>query len=260
MAIKLMSWNVNGRTDKAKVDGQLSKIENENIDILALQEVKPKTAGDFTKKFLAIGLEYVERAPVVQRGHSVLLASRWPLNPIQMITAPWPESVLSAIICSPYGEVETHVIHVPNGSKNRRQKIDTFKGIFEALAEESDRHRILCGDFNSPKEEYSDGRVITFDEKNEKFDPINGRDCERKVICGLAKYDLEDVYLKLRGYKSGEYSWINNRGGKQTKRRIDHIFSSDSLHPTNCGYLHDCLDARLSDHAPVIAVYEPETR
>ena len=253
-----MSWNVAGRTDKTKLRGQLSEIENENIDVLALQEVKPKTAESFSEKLLEIGLEHIEVAPIIQRKHSVLLACRWRMKPLQMIRAPWKESVLSAIIRSPYGDIETHVIHAPNGSNNRRQKIDTFNAIHDALAKKSDCHRILCGDFNSPKEEFSDGRLITFDEKNEKFDGFKGRDCERKVICGLADYDLEDTYLKLHGCRIREYSWIQSRKGKETKRRLDHIFSSRSLNPRECRYLHESHKLGLSDHSPVYAVYEPE--
>ena len=145
--------------------------------------------------------------------------------------------------------------------KNRRQKIDTFNAIYAALAKKSDRHRILGGDFNSPEEEYSNGTIKTFDYKNEKCDPIKGRDCERNVICSLADFDLKDTYLQLPKHKTGagEYSWVNRRQGKETKRRLDHILSSASLHPTDCGYLHDCLKG-LSDHAPVFAVYEPEKR
>lgn len=256
--MKLMSWNVAGRTDKTKLYGQLSKIENEDIDILALQEVKPKAAVDFTEELPKIGLEHVELAPVIQRKHSVLLACRWPMKPIQMIKAPWKESVLSAIIRSPHGEIETHVIHAPNGSNNRRQKIDTFNAIYDALTKKSDYHCILCGDFNSPKEEFSDGRIITFDEKNEKFDGSKGRDCERKVICGLADYDLEDTYLKLHGCRTRDYSWVQSRKGKETKRRLDHIFSSKSLNPIKCGYRHGFRESGLSDHSPVYAEYEPK--
>ncbi len=258
MTMKLMSWNVAGRTDQRKLRGQLSGIENENIDILALQEVKPKTTVDFTEKLSEIGLEHVEAAQVIRRKDGVLIACRWPLEPVNMIEVPWGESALSAIIYSPYGEIEIHVIHAPNGSNNRRQKIDTFNAIYDALANKSDRHRILCGDFNSPKEEFSDGRIITFDEKNEKYDGFKGRDCERKVICGLADYDLEDTYTKLYDHKPCEYSWVHRRQGKETRRRLDHIFSSGSLNPKECRYLHDFRESGLSDHSPVYAVYKPK--
>ncbi len=268
MAMKLMSWNVDGRTDKTKLRGQLSRIENENIDILALQEVKPKTVVDFTEKLVEIGLEHVKAAPVIQRKDSVLIACRWSLEPVDVIEAPWRESVLSMIIHSPYGEIEIHAIHAPNGSKNRRQKIDTFNGIYKALSEKSKRHRILCGDFNSPQEEYSNGHVLTFDKKNEEFDGIEGRDCERRVICGLANYDLADTYRELHRYGKAQHSHFNKN--KDTRGRFDHVFSSRSLNLQKCDYLHSlrkgnnnkCLHryekGDLSDHSPIYAIYEPE--
>ena len=210
----------------------------------------------------------------------MLIASRSCFNfkiQSKVFDIPWQKCALSAIVRSNYGEIEIHAVHIPNGSSHRCRKIDTFNGIYRALSRDSKRHRILCGDFNSPDKEFSDGRMITFDEKNEKCDPINGQNCERQVICGLAKYDLEDNYLKLReqnGCKGPpEYSHINNRKnkhGEKPKRRLDHIFSSSSLNPKKCDHLHSlrkgnnnkCLyryeKGDLSDHSPVCAVYEPK--
>jgi len=271
--MKLMSWNIGGRTDKKVLGDQLSKIKNENADILALQEVKPKILERFKKELAESGLKYLKTAPVIQRKDSVLIACRWPWEPVDMIERPWRESVLSAIIRSPYGEIEIHTVHVPNGSKNRQQKIDTFNGIYGALSRKSKRHRILCGDFNSPDKEFVDKQeIITFDEENEKCDPIKGKDCERKVICGLADWDLKDTYLQLPKHKTcaDEYSHIQHNKGKVTRRRLDHIFSSDSLNPKKCGYLHSLRKGSsnkglcryekgdLSDHSPIYAIYEPE--
>lgn len=277
MTIKLMSWNVNGRTNKKVLGDQLRKIKNETADILALQEVKPKVLEHFKKELAESGLKYVETRSASQaytskaRDSSLLIASCWEVKQIEIAKVPWEESVLSVVINSPRGEIEIHVIHVPNGRNNRREKIDTLNGIHEALSGKSKRHRILCGDFNSPQEEYSNGHVLTFDKKNEEFDGIKGRDCERRVICGLAKHDLADTYRKLNGYEKIQYSHFNKN--KKTRRRADHIFSSHSLKPVDCDYLHPFRESDpapswrsdavydserfLSDHAPVYAVYKP---
>ena len=247
MTMKLMSWNVNGRTKKETLNDQLVKIKGEDIHILALQEVRPKAAAYFREKLLEIGLKHVEAAPVIQRNRSVLIACRWPLEPVEMIKVAWKESALSAIIKSDYGDIELHTVHVPNASRNgRKTKVDTFDAIYKALAEKSEGHRILCGDFNSPKEEHRDGTIILFGDKDEH------RESEERVIRGLGNYDLKDTYRELNGYETEEYSWKN--------RRFDHIFSSKSLNPIKCGYLHDFRESGLSDHSPVYAVYEPKRR
>ena len=267
MTMKLMSWNVNDskikgiKKNKSKLDNQIEAIANVKADIVTLQEVSNEVATYFKEKLSEIGLVCVETSHQFEGPpqYGVILASRWPFK-IQLgsFDIPWQKCALSAIIRSDYKEIELHTVHVPNGSNHRCRKIDTFNGIYDVLAQKSKRHRILCGDFNSPKEEYSNGRILTFDEKNEKCDPIRGKDCERKVIRGLAEYDLEDTYTKLYDHKPCEYSWVHRRQGKETRRRLDHIFSSGSLNPKECRYLHDFRESGLSDHSPVYAAYKPK--
>ena len=283
MTMKLMSWNVNGRTDKNTLYEQLQKIKNENVDILALQEVRPKTLDRFKKELAESGLKHVEirsasqACPSKARDSSLLIASRWEVKQIEVVRVPWEESALSAVINAPCGEIEIHTTHIPPGSSHGWTKIDTFDGIFNALAKKSNRHRILCGDFNSPKAERCNGDQIMFgDDKKDAFrrkltTPSDERvwgQRERRVICGLAKHDLADTYRKCHGRKKIRYSHFNKNN--KTKGRFDHIFSSSSLNPQKCGYLHlirkgsnnKCLyryeKGDLSDHSPVYAVYEPE--
>ena len=293
MTMKLMSWNVNGRTKKETLNDQLVKIKGEDIHILALQEVEPENVEGFKEGLREIGLKHVVtnydlpdilnlKTGPSKNGKAVdgvLIASRWPLELIPEFfeKIPWQKSALSTSVRTPYGEVEAHTVHVPNasssgrweekpdgnwnyGSPNRKRgrqiKVCTFKGIYDALSTKSKKHRVLCGDFNSPKEEHRDGTIILFGDKDEH------RESEERVIRGLGNYDLKDTYRELNGYETEEYSW--------KKRRFDHIFSSSSLNPQKCGYLHlirkgsnnKCLyryeRGDLSDHSPVYAVYEPE--
>ena len=286
MTIKLMSWNINGRTDKKVLGDQLSKIKNENADILALQEVKPKILERFKKELAESGLRHVETRSATQsytskaRDSSLLIASRWEVKQIEIAKVPWEESVLSVVINSPRGEIEIHTTHIPPGSSNGWIKIDTFDGIFNALAKKSNRHRILCGDFNSPKTEHRNGESIEsimfgddigYAFRRELTSPSDERvwgQRERRVICDLANYDLADTYRERHGYGKTQHSHFNKN--KDTRGRFDHIFSSRSLNPKKCDYLHSlrkgnnnkCLyryeKGDLSDHSPVYAVYEPE--
>ena len=264
--MKLMSWNINGRTDKKVLGDQLSKIKNENADILALQEVKPKTLERFKKELAESDLKHVETRSASQaytskaRDSSLLIASRWEVKQIEIAKVPWEESILSVLIDSPYEQIELHTVHVPNASGNGRQiKVDTFNALYKALSKKSDRHRILCGDFNSPKEEQCDGTTRYFGSRKEH------RQSEERVLSGLAGYNLTDTYIKLcgyarikhNGYEGPQYSHVNNNP-RTPRRRSDHIFSSGSLNPTKCDYLHSFLDEGLSDHAPVYAVYKPK--
>ena len=228
----------------------------------------------------------------------VLIASRWPLKLIPEFfeKIPWQKSALSTIVTTPYGEIELHTVHIPNASssgrweekpggdwdyvskaketskeisrkikrRGRQVKVDAFKGVHAALSTPtvSNRHRILCGDFNSPKKESSEGNTY-WGTKREH------RSGEKQVIEGLKKeHDLEDTYRKLHpDYNDGAYSHVNPNA---PNRRYDHIFSSKSLNPQKCDYLHSlrkgnnnkCLHhyekGDLSDHSPIYATYEPE--
>ena len=280
MTIKLMSWNVAKRTKK--LPQQLEKIGAAGIDILALQEVKPENVEGFKEGLREIGLNHVVtnydlpdilnlKTGPSKNGKAVdgeLIASRWPLDmkPRFFGKIPWQKSALSALVKSDdYGEIEIHAVHVPNASssgrweekpdgnwnygppnrkRGRQIKVCTFEGIYDALSTKSKRHRVLCGDFNSPKEEHRDGTVIFFGDEDEH------RESEKRVIHGLDAYDLKDTYRKLNSYETQEYSWRN--------RRFDHIFSSESLNPIECEYLPEFRKSGLSDHSPVYAIYKPK--
>ena len=81
-------------------------------------------------------------------------------------------------------------------------KIETFEGIYSKLARSSDLPRILCGDFNSPKEELSNGDIVPWRPGNSRWS--NG---ELSVISGLSKFNLPDVYRQLHGYPPRDFSW-----------------------------------------------------
>ena len=247
MAIKLMSWNVNKRVEK--LPEQLKAIDSAGVDILALQEVSSNMVESLKEGFIKLDLNHVKLG--ISGDSHLVIASRWPAQTIKVIKAPHEESTLSATIKSPFGEIKIHTVHVPPArSSGRPTKIATFDSIYKALAKPSNRHRILCGDFNSPKEESSDGTAY--------WGPKYGQRSEKQVLKGLKEHDLEDTYRKLHpDYNDGEYSHVN-RNPKTPNRRYDHILSSTSLNPKKCGYLHHCLKDDLSDHAPVYALYEPK--
>jgi exodeoxyribonuclease III len=181
---------------------------------------------------------------------------------------PWPEKILSAVLEAPRTTVEVHVVHVPPGSSNGWTKIRTFEGIFARLATESKHPRILCGDFNSPREEMDDGRTITWGQ-----DLVGGQYAcwgkwrggtgeewdrgERNVLVGLARFDLPDVFRAVHGFGKKEYSWYLSRKGRRIGRRFDHVFASRQLQPQECHYIHAMRDAKFSDHSALEVTFTP---
>jgi exonuclease III len=205
-----------------------------------------------------------------KRRYGQLIASRFPLRPLapDEFNIPWPERVLSAAVSTVTGELELHTTHIPPGSSNGWIKIYTLEGIHQRLAHPSDIPRILCGDFNSPQLETTDGRVVVWGERVLNKGKIKTRqhirgasgqrwvDGERNVIEGLTKFDLTDIFRQLNGYHAQDFSWYVNHGRKSTGRRFDHIFASLQLRPTRCHYLHEFRNHALSDHSAIEAWFD----
>lgn len=277
MTIKLLSWNVNYRVGANP--RQLDFLAETAPDMVALQEVSPKADRFFQTELPEIGLFHVASAydyDIDRRGRprkrrcGVLLASRWPLRlpDPHCLNLPWPEQGLSATALSPHGPVRTHTVHVPAGSMYGIVKTLTFNRIFGSLAgEPPGGHRILCGDFNSPEEEYPDRPPLMFGGSGTAAGRRQ-RAAEERVMLGLAEYDLADAFRARHGYDgiqyevpddprtTNQFSWATPQN-PNIRRRFDHIFSSRSLRPAECDYLHQPRRDGLSDHSPVCALFQP---
>jgi len=163
--------------------------------------------------------------------------------------------------------------HSP-GVSNGWTKIEMLEGIHRRLARESEKHRILCGDFNAPQGETEDGYTITFGQEvlpdgsvvteGSWEDPVGRLDTmarwdsgERGVLHGLSQFDLTELVFD----PNFEAKWqraLDKLGGKgSVGRRFDHVFASGSLRPRGCQYIHTVRKEGLSDHSAIEAEFEP---
>jgi hypothetical protein len=62
------------------------------------------------------------------------------------------------------------------------------------------------------------------------------------------------------GYDVDACSWVLRQKALTRRRRFDHIFASARLQTVSCEYLAAWLDARLSDHAGIEAVFGVQSR
>jgi exonuclease III len=154
--------------------------------------------------------------------------------------------VLSTIVETPAGLLELHNVHIPPAKSRGAIKAATCEALYERLSRPSDRHRVLCGDFNTPKLETVEGDVITFAEE------------ERLIVCGLAEWDLADVFRQLNGYERRDVSWVfHTQGRRKSGHRLDHILASSSLNAEFCDYQHGWRDLGLSDHSGMECLFAP---
>jgi exonuclease III len=251
--MRLISWNLNNRVKQAA--DQIKALIKFESDVIALQEVTQTTAPIFRHELQHRGYQHIvdsfqrvgdKSILTGPRRYGELIASKWPLRLLPLCDIPWEERVLSASIESPFGRVHLHTTHIPPGSTNGWIKIETLEGIYKRLSVKSKFSRILCGDFNTPKEETDDGKIITWGTVNTRWDLG-----ERNVLEGLTEFGLKDVYRYQHGYGVQDFSWYAK---PQIGRRFDHIFASSSLlNKVKCRYIHSLRQKKLSDHSAIMA-------
>lgn len=263
--MKLISWNVAGKIGKS--EAQADALAAFAPDLVALQEVRPGAADKLRLLLPKIGLGNVldtkSRRHPERQHRGVLIASRWPIEELpQQIPVPFRERSLSVRVGAPMKPMELHTVHVPPGSGNGWIKIETLEAVFDALSQPSKLPRILCGDFNSPQAETSNGVVITWGQRIRSDGTVTigakrGRRWdtgERNVIVGLSSHGFVDVFRHLNGYTANDTSW-RQKWRHLPGYRPDHIFASAELHPTACRYLHALREQGLSDHSPIEAEF-----
>ena len=268
MTIRLISWNINKRR---AIGEQVAALSERQPDLVALQEVKARHLDALRSLFEQARLPYVldskTDAEISHRGY-VVIASRWPLErkraDLRIDCPPCPESTLAVFAKSPHGKIEIQAVHVPYIGNADWLKCRFLEELYTHLAQPCPHHRILCGDFNFPQRELIDGTVITFGENiraDGSFYVRRGRErqvtAERRIMQGLADYDLQDVYRSVNGFNAQEPSWVAKNRGRAFGYRLDHILASQSLNPLECVYLHPFREINLSDHSPIEAIFSP---
>lgn len=271
--MRLISWNVAYRVGRQPE--QLVTVAAIKPHIVALQEVTAKTeplwraglhAREFSHVVSTFELATNHTELTGPRRYGLMLASPWPLQALSPtdFNIPWSERVLSAVMQTPWGEVECHTTHIPPGSSHGWLKVETLEGIYERLARPAKRPRVLCGDFNTPQFEQADGTIVTWGQRRRpsgEYEVKRGYEqwdaAERSILAELAVHDLPDVFRLLKGYSANDYSWYLKRGKTRIGRRFDHVFASPALNPMHVDYLHEVRETGLSDHAPITVCFAP---
>ncbi len=293
--VKLISWNVQYQRENAA--RQVEALCNREPDVVALQDVNLRAIGLYEREFAQRGLRYSEHTfhdnLEYRRPSGLFIASRfelhrlpeieagllWPTKPKSpdedIIRKHWTRRTLFVTVESTDGEFDLYNAYVtPYNHKEQVSthprklyqwiKFDLLTGIYSALAIPTERRRILCGDFNTPREEMADGTIITwgYSGRNGKYflKPAGEyqHELEYKILHGLGEFcGMPDAYRRFHGYdvcKAEEaWSWQTHNGKKY---RFDHVFASGALQVRNIGYVHEIGQRKLSDHVPIEVVFE----
>tara|TARA_B100000767_G_C19662125_1_gene491482 strand:+ start:174 stop:1004 length:831 start_codon:yes stop_codon:yes gene_type:complete len=273
--MKIISWNLNSRSNKLTLEGQCSFLKSGKFDFITLQEVTMKSQifikECFKDHFLVSSFDLAKNHEelVGKRKYGQIIISKYPFRSLDpdRIKIPFPERVLSVKIEKVYENLEIYTTHIPPGSSNGVIKVQHFEGLFDYL-KTNQESKILTGDFNSPKEERDSGEIITWGQKINKngvtrlaVNPKWKNECtaerwdaaERSIIQNNNKLGMKDAYREVNGKQAKSFSWFLNRKDIQLGRRYDHIFCSKELNPISCFYDQKPRKNKLSDHSPVIA-------
>ena len=268
--MKIISWNLNSRTNEETLKGQSSFLRLGDFDVITLQEVTLNSEmffkESFNDMFVLSSFDLVEDKSILvnKRKYGQLVISKEPIKFIsdQCKEIPFPERLLSCFIEA--SGIEIHTTHVPPGSSNGVIKVEHFEGVFSYLSKRMEKTRILTGDFNSPKLELDTGEIITWGQKigvsGKPRISVNSKwkhECtgerwdsaERNIIENHKALGLQDAFRIKNGYEDTSGSWFTNKG---QGRRYDHIFASESLIVNNAFYEHEPREGKLSDHSPLI--------
>ncbi len=251
---RFVSWNVNGirAIDKK---GALKWIDNENIDILSLQEIKatkeqiPNTL--FKKHFKHL---FVNSGSIKGR-HGV--AVYCDIEPYFIDSAEHIDTLKEGRINEIHFKTEKFDIaffnvYFPNGqmSEERLQyKLDFYNKFLEYCSDlrKTGKSIIICGDVNTAHKEI-DLKRPKANEKTSGFLPI-----ERAWIDKFISSGFTDTFRYVNGDIKDWYTWWSYKfNARKTNAgwRIDYFFVSDDLKKniTDAKILSDITG---SDHCPI---------
>ncbi len=284
--VKLISWNTRATANPADIARRLRALGRFAPDLVALQEIQVDAAEEYASLLGEAEYSQVVQRAGTKRRHGLLIASkRWTLTRLALQPFVVPESdrdyprparpadwrvtprMLSVLVQAPKRKFELHAAHVPPGSSADWVKIDHVRAIHARLLKKSSTPRILCGDFNEPAAEASDGSCLPWGSPGHQRGKYSAEARATKIAAvralfqDLAAVGLLDVYRQLHGFADENaharprtaWSWAAGNG---TRRRYDHIFASPELGATRATYLHQLRDRGLSDHAGLLVEFD----
>lgn len=238
-------------------------------EVVTLQDVAIEHVAAIRQRLNGMGyaITYSGAPDAVEMPCGNVIAARTPLVPADTFAFefPWPQLVAHAKVATPAGPVNVVTVHVPDGSSNGWQKIDTIDSLKHLVLELRGEPLVLTGDFNEPLwAPLHDGRVITWgpDIADEHWVAWDTQDLDGVPDSG-ERWDAA-----VRGFfESPEESGVRNAFWDERRqmdashlsadaipdRWFDHVFCSEQFHVESCEYLHAFREAGLGDHSALTA-------
>ena len=256
--MRLATWNVN--SIRARLDRALAWLARQQPDVVCLQELK---CTDDAFPHAAIRDAGYHAAVHGQKTYNgVAILSRAEPTDVQTGLGDDVEDPQARLVAATVEGVRVLSAYVPNGSVVGSDKWAYKLGWLARLRDHLDRGfdpaepLVLCGDFN----------VARFDDEVGFPDRWGGSVlCHhdgREALERVRAWGFTDVFRQHHP-EGGVYSWWDYRAGafhRNDGLRIDHLFAAEPL-ADRCTAAEVDRDERKgpkpSDHAPVVAVFQP---
>lgn len=247
---KFISWNVNGIRAVDKKDA-LKWIDNANVDLLALQEIKAE-ASQIPKSLFEKSFKTLHVNSSCNKGQSgVALFSD--IEPLHVDTALHVDILDEGRINEfHFGNIVFFNVYFPNGQRNDERLVykmefyDRFLAHTEALRTQG-KSIIICGDVNTAHTEIDIARPKA-NENTSGFLKM-----EREWIDKFLAHGYVDTFRHVHGDIKDRYSWWSYRANARANNvgwRIDYFYVSEDLKDNIVdAQIHDDIEG--SDHCPI---------
>lgn len=255
--MQIATWNVNSLN--VRLPHVLAWLENNSVDVLALQETKLTDEKFPVEELAEAGYRSLFSGQPTYNGVALLARSE-PADPVTGI--PDFNDEQKRVLAATVDGVRIVDVYCPNGgdldTDKYAYKLDWFARLRDYLAEELARHDrlVLLGDFNvAPRPEDThdpdkwEGRILCSPP-------------ERAALQSLLELGLTDTW-RLFDDREGRrrFTWWDYRNGGWARNaglRIDHLLASPALAAacTDCtAHVGERGRKRPSDHVPVVATF-----
>lgn len=258
--VRILTYNVfeGFKNDSLRYDQFAKWASDTDPDVVAFQEMNR-----FTQRGLeAFAARYGHPYAVLSKteGYPVALSSKYPIVNVQKVV----DNMWHAYLYANVSGIHIFVLHLcPITYEKRRSEIRQV--LAHAATLPKDAMIAIMGDFNAVSREdeaYHDQRIIDFINQWQKSDPR-----VRDLVDGKPDYSVMDI-IREAGYR--DTFWLKFREhtgtfptrkyGDPVPRRIDAIWVNSALAKklVSCTVVKDAVTDTLSDHYPVMAVFELE--
>ncbi len=214
--MKVLTWNLNNRKRDSLDQGHF--VRDRKPDVVVLTEVHPSRIDLWREAFE--GYDVAHTTSISKRPRTVLVASKG-----QRLRA--RKRLQGHVIRAELNGLTIVGAHVPPGSSNGPRK---KMRVLRHLTRQRGDPIIVAGDFNCPKFELPDGKIVGWGKPDQQG-------VERELFG-----QFHDAFRQCHGFKREEWSWIAPKTGQW--RRFDHVLYR-GLHPTFAEYADH---QGLSDH------------